>query len=422
MDSMEYVNDEDMNEDDVQNQSQMEHQSFDSQGNLKVKEEDKPWVAQNPLKLEVLKKGLSKISKTYNGLSYAYTCLELKEKELDELGEELSNYIHLRDINISNNKFVHIKPLEHIPYLVRLDASKNEIKDIDIFQDPEKLQFLQILKLDENKIKFLPEMNCKNVLEINLENNQIETAINFTGLPNLLKLNLKQNKLKNCEGIANMPALKTLYLSENELQSFRGMENLPNLRKLRLKNNKFSVFDCISELPNLEKLNFSENQIKDFKQFAQLRFPNMKKIIVDSNPCFEDANAGAKIEILIQLEHFDLTHINKEEVLKEDREESQKVKEERIQKDKEEAEEREKLRIIEEQEKKEREEQEERERKEKEAQEELEKKEREEQEEKERREREEQERNQENDEMDKNQMNEDDLNMGDEMDFVDDDA
>ena len=76
-----------------------------------------------------------------------------------------------------------------------------------------------------------------------------------------------------------------------------------------------------------------------------MKFPKLKTINVDSNPCFDEPNAGAKIEILIQLEDFEIKSVNKEEVLPEDREEAKRVKEERIEKDKEEAEERERQRI-----------------------------------------------------------------------------
>lgn len=147
-----------------------------------------------------------------DGLSYAYIRLNIIEKELDEIGEEIGNYSHLRDVNISNNKFTHIDPLQYLTYLVRLDASKNEIKQIEMFSDPEKFQFLKILNLNTNKIKELPPMNMRYVTDINLESNIINTANRFNGLPELVRFNLKQNKLKDCLGLANMSKLISLFL------------------------------------------------------------------------------------------------------------------------------------------------------------------------------------------------------------------
>ena len=97
-------------------------------------------------------------------------------------------------------------------YLVRIDCSKNEIKEMDIFKSLEKLQFLQILNLSHNKIKELPELNLTALRELNLENNMISDAKEFKGLPSLKKLNLKQNRLKDCLGMANCPELDVLYL------------------------------------------------------------------------------------------------------------------------------------------------------------------------------------------------------------------
>jgi len=97
-------------------------------------------------------------------------------------------------------------------YLVRIDCSKNEIKEMDIFKSLEKLQFLQILNLSNNKIKELPELNLGALRELNLETNMINTTSEFKGLPSLKKLNLKQNKIKECIGLANCPELDVLYL------------------------------------------------------------------------------------------------------------------------------------------------------------------------------------------------------------------
>ena len=145
-------------------------------------------------------------------MSYAFTSLSIVEKELDDIGEDLGNFCHLRDINLSNNKFRHIRPLENMNYLVRVDCSKNEIRELDIFKSIEKLQYLQILNLSNNKIKELPDLNLGALKELNLETNMIDNAGEFKGLPCLRKLNLKQNKLKDCTGLANCPELDVLYL------------------------------------------------------------------------------------------------------------------------------------------------------------------------------------------------------------------
>ena len=97
-------------------------------------------------------------------------------------------------------------------YLVRIDGNTNEIKDMDIFSDPNKMQFLQNINLSINKIRELPKMCLSSLLELNLDQNEITSAARFTGLPNLGVLRMRNNKLKTCEGLANMPKLTELYL------------------------------------------------------------------------------------------------------------------------------------------------------------------------------------------------------------------
>jgi Leucine-rich repeat (LRR) protein len=101
--------------------------------------------------------------------------------------------------------------------LVRLDASKNEIKEILMFSEQDKFKYLQLLNLSTNKIKELPEMNIENLIDLNLQENLIENTINFKGLPKVVKLNLKQNRLKDCLNLANMPKLIVLYLVKIKL-------------------------------------------------------------------------------------------------------------------------------------------------------------------------------------------------------------
>ena len=373
---------EQINEDNPEGEEEKKDEPLlDSDGNPINPEDLLPKEPQNPLKKEVLIKSVKNLQRTYNGVSYAYTELDLREKELDEIGEELNGFTEIRDFNVSNNKLPHINPIGNMPYLVRVDASVNEIKDVNVLNNPERFQFLQILNLKQNKIHVLPEMQAANLLTMDLSENKINDCSQFKGLPRLKKLNLNQNRLKDCMGLANCPNLEVLYVNGNRLTSIKGIENLPNLRKLRLRTNQIEKFDYVPGLPNLEKLAISENQIKDNKQLALLRFPKLKRINVESNPYFDESGVSGKIEILIQLEGFDIKFVNKEEIVPEDKEEVVRVKEERKQKEEEE-------RIQREEEEKQRKEEEERLRKEKEEEERLKK----EEEEKERKEKEEEER------------------------------
>lgn len=79
----------------------------------------------NILKAEQIVAGLSQISKTHDGASYAFTNLVLEEKELEELGESLRSYLHLRVLSLAKNQFKDISDVLYIPNLLTLNASEN---------------------------------------------------------------------------------------------------------------------------------------------------------------------------------------------------------------------------------------------------------------------------------------------------------
>ena len=340
---------------------------LDSDGNPINPEDLKPKVPEAPLKLDLLRKSVKKLQRTYDGLSYAYTELDLKEKEIDDIGTDIDNFTQILDFNVSTNKITHINCVKNMPYIIRIDASVNEIKDIEVFNNPDRFQFLQILNLKTNKIRALPEMQATNLLQIDLSENKVKDCTNFKGLPNLKKLNLNNNSMKDCLGLANCPKLEVLYLNNNKLTSLKGLENLPILRKLRLRTNKIEKFDTVPDLPNLEKLAISENLIKSNVEFAKLRFPSLKRINIDGNPYFDESGANPKIEVLIQLEGFEIKFVNKEEITQEDRDAVPGEKQARKEKEEEERKQREEEeRIKKEEEEKERLEKEEEEKRKKE--------------------------------------------------------
>ena len=341
---------------------------LDSDGNPINPEDLKPKVPEAPLKLDLLRKSVKKLQRTYDGLSYAYTEIDLKEKEIDDIGTDIDNFTQILDFNVSTNKITHINCVKNMPYIIRIDASVNEIKDMDVFNNPERFQYLQLLNLKTNKIHVLPEMQAVNLLQIDLSENKVKDCTQFKGLPNLKKLNLNTNHMANCVGLANCPKLEVLYLNNNRLTSLRGLENLPSLRKLRLRTNKIENFDDgVPNLPNLEKLAISENLIKNNVEFSKLKFPSLKRINIDGNPYFDESGANPKIEVLIQLEGFEIKFVNKEEITQEDRDAVPGEKQARKEKEEEERKQREEEeRIKKEEEEKERLEREEEEKRKKE--------------------------------------------------------
>lgn len=64
------MEDESMNNSQNENNEENEEQQFDEDGNPIPKEDETPKIPENPLKLDLLQKNLSKLSKTYSKMIY----------------------------------------------------------------------------------------------------------------------------------------------------------------------------------------------------------------------------------------------------------------------------------------------------------------------------------------------------------------
>lgn len=270
---------------------------------------------------EIFKTGLSQVNKTYDNSGYAYTNLNLQEKELKELHDILTNYPHLKHINISQNEVQNIESIAAVPYLLTINASTNLINSIDVFIDPNVLSFLQFVNLSTNKITKFPAIQLPRLRKLNLNDNKIDTCEEFQGHPTLEVLELRKNKLKSCLGLRDMPSLRELYLAENKIKGLAGLEKLPSLKTLHLRQNLIKVLvKPLPDLPAIFHLNLRENRIADVKQIKKFKyFTSLKSATIIGNPVTEELG-DVKKELIILLPQ--LTRINKDEVTLEDREEA----------------------------------------------------------------------------------------------------
>jgi len=66
--------------------------SQNEEGSQKAAEEEEVKGPENPLTEEMLQSGLSLIRRTPNGASYSFSTLNLEEKEIDFLPNNISNH------------------------------------------------------------------------------------------------------------------------------------------------------------------------------------------------------------------------------------------------------------------------------------------------------------------------------------------
>ena len=132
--------DEQINEEEEKEEEEKEEPELDSQGNP-INPEDLPKGPRNPLKPELIKTSLKKLSKTFDGLSYAFTEIDIHEKELDDLGSDIGLYTQIRNFNANTNKIKDISSLSNMTYISIIDCSVNSIADISVFSNQEAFQY-----------------------------------------------------------------------------------------------------------------------------------------------------------------------------------------------------------------------------------------------------------------------------------------
>jgi len=278
---------------------------------------------------ELIKNGLSQISKTANGSGYAYVNLSLIEKEISNVYDLMPNYPHLRYLNISNNKIKDLSGLKSLNFLIFLNASGNQIADLEFLNERGTLNYLQLVILSNNRIKKLTPIQVPKLRKLNLNGNRLEDLSEFKGHHTLEVLEIRKNRLKSLEGLKDLHNLIELYAAENYLTSFKELRNLPQLKKLHLRENQLESLNFeLPELPHLYHLNIRANKISDLKSILNLKkYATMLSLTMHQNPAIDEVGDGAKREIIMILGY--LNRVNKEEITKEDRDDAKNELKER---------------------------------------------------------------------------------------------
>mmetsp|Transcript_47257 Transcript_47257/g.34551 ORF Transcript_47257/g.34551 Transcript_47257/m.34551 type:complete len:147 (+) Transcript_47257:135-575(+) len=143
---------------------------------------------------------MKKVVKNFDGSSYAMINLELKSKEIDELGDVMRLLVNVRYLDISDNLLTDITDVVFLPNLIKLDAQKNFIESLAFLANDPPFKFLNDVNLSKNRVKKMSEIKLPPGARINLNENLLETLDGFSSNP-LEVLELRKNKLVNIKGL-----------------------------------------------------------------------------------------------------------------------------------------------------------------------------------------------------------------------------
>ncbi|XP_054699000.1 leucine-rich repeat-containing protein 23 [Grus americana] len=278
---------------------------------------------------EVLKEGLSLLCKTGNGLAHAYVKFEAKYKDLTDISL-LECFIHLRYVDLSENKLQDLSPLSNLTHLLWLKVDGNLLTSASM----EELPYLQIISFAHNRIKDMEGITHPCLASLSLKGNKIQTALGLSHgkLFSLQILELRGNKLESTAGLS-LPKLKNLYLAQNAIRSLEGLEGLGQLTTLHLRDNQLETLDGFcSSMKCLQYLNLRNNGINSLQEVAKLQvLPMLQALVLLDNPCSDEPSY--RLEVLVLLPH--LQRLDKELFEQDERAEANKIRQERQEEEKE---------------------------------------------------------------------------------------
>ncbi|ESN99853.1 hypothetical protein HELRODRAFT_83919, partial [Helobdella robusta] len=207
---------------------------------------------ENPLRVDIMVDCLQLLQKIGGGLSHAFVKLVATDLNLTNM-TLISNYVHLRFVDLSMNKIKDTTPLRALLFLTTLKMDANLIQMLQL----QPFLYLQQASFSNNFIHLTIGFFHPSITHFNLGFNRLRSmaGCKLSLATNLTELQLNGNKLTSLVGI-NCPNLKRLYAANNRLRSFEGVETLVNLDILHLRKNKFrSIDERVVALKNLTYFN-----------------------------------------------------------------------------------------------------------------------------------------------------------------------
>ncbi len=148
----------------------------------------------------------------------------------------------------------------------------------------EMLSIKELLKLDlsNNNISTIENLETLTGLEVlNLSDNRIDSIQNLSTMVSLQRLSLKGNKIAEIKNLESLDKLTMLDLWKNDINIIKGLENNKQLVYLGLSENKIENIQNISHLSKLKNLYLGHNSISDLSELKNMTW--LKRIVLTNN-------------------------------------------------------------------------------------------------------------------------------------------
>ena len=136
----------------------------------------------------------------------------------------------------------------------------------------EKCKNLLAIDLENNEIADLePLKGLTLVQQLNLAGNQITSAAPLAEMKKLQYLDLHKNQIADVAPLAELKALQFLDLADNQIKDIAPLAGLAKVHALYLTNNPVADFAPLAQLKNIERLDLRGTGIKDLAPLADLK-------------------------------------------------------------------------------------------------------------------------------------------------------
>eukprot|EP00429_Kryptoperidinium_foliaceum_P035030 CAMPEP_0176168694 /NCGR_PEP_ID=MMETSP0120_2-20121206/86340_1 /TAXON_ID=160619 /ORGANISM="Kryptoperidinium foliaceum, Strain CCMP 1326" /LENGTH=546 /DNA_ID=CAMNT_0017506413 /DNA_START=3 /DNA_END=1639 /DNA_ORIENTATION=+ len=211
---------------------------------------------------------------------------------VDVADEDLTFFVHLDRVDVSDNRLSHEHVLQQFGRLPRLSSLALACNSISSLQVPPGiLRHLQSLDLSYNGLHG-------------------DVLSQLSSLRGLVTLNFASNCVSSLPpeaDVSGFQALEELILDNNDLVQFvqwRALDAMPRLRKLSLASNRIKRLkddmldadgDAIQYMPSLQELDLSSNEITSCSKLPVLQLmPNLQRVYLSNNPCMKATGGAAQ--------------------------------------------------------------------------------------------------------------------------------
>ncbi|NXP56966.1 LRGUK protein, partial [Chloropsis cyanopogon] len=255
--------------------------------------------------------GLHTFGRSAPGTEYVYlhlslpvsTSKKLKKFSLKCLSAQIFPFFS------TENSWPYLSCISHMPYLVELNASKNQLSTYFNFKAPKNLREVDF---SHNQIPKMRDLSAyQSLTKLLLDFNEIQEIRGLERCHSLRHLGLAHNRLSAIGGLENLP-LRSLDLSFNQIQKVNGLKSLKALQRVDLSNNKINCLEGLEEHDVLEVINLEDNQVAELSELKWIEdLPLLRVLNLLKNPLQEkDGYWLSAIFMLLQVTDLDLKKVS----------------------------------------------------------------------------------------------------------------